>query len=121
MDFQKAFDSLAREKIWQVLRSYGIPEKFVHIIKNWHNNSQSVVIYEGKISDWFKITTGVKQGCVISGLIFIIVLDWVKRRTWKNKVEFDAISTLPLRIWYYFADDYCSDIKHLDSHAKENI
>ena len=33
VDFQKAFDSLARKRIWQTLRSYGIPEKFVCIIR----------------------------------------------------------------------------------------
>ena len=65
VDFQKVFDSLARERIWQILRSNGIPEKFVCIISNWYDNSGSAVIYEGGISDWFKVTTGVKQGCVI--------------------------------------------------------
>ena len=33
VDFQKAFESLARKRIWQTLRSYGIPEKFVCIIR----------------------------------------------------------------------------------------
>ena len=81
MDFQQAFDSLASERICQILRSYGIPETFVRIIRNWYDNSESAVIYEGGISDWFKVTTGVKQGCAMSGFIFIIVLDWVMRRT----------------------------------------
>ena len=39
------------------------------------------VIYEGSISNWFKVTAGVKQGCVTSEFIFITVLDWVMRRT----------------------------------------
>ena len=85
VDFQKAFDSLARERIWQILRRYGIPEKFVCTIRNWYDNSESAVIYEGSISDWFKVTTGVKQGCVMSVFIFIIVLDWVMRRTVEEK------------------------------------
>ena len=79
VNFQKAFDVLARERIWQILRSYVIPEKFVCIIRNWFDNSKSAVIYERGISDWFKVTTGVKQGCMMSGFIFIILLDWVIR------------------------------------------
>ena len=85
VDFQKPFDSLARERTRQLLRRYGIPEKFVCIIRNWYDNSESAVIYEGSISDWFKVTTGVKQGCMISGFIFIIVLDRVMRRTVEEK------------------------------------
>ena len=54
-DQKKAFDSLARKRNWQVLRSYSIPEKFVRIIKNWHNNIESAVIYDKKISDWSKL------------------------------------------------------------------
>ena len=79
---KKAFDNRARETIWQlILRSYGIPEKLVCIIRNWYDNSESAVIYEGGISDLFKVTTGVEQGCMMSGFIFIIVLNWVMLRT----------------------------------------
>ena len=46
VNFQKCFDSLARERIWQRIRSYGIPEKLVCIIRNWYDNSESSVIYE---------------------------------------------------------------------------
>ena len=105
VDFQKANDSLARERIWQILRRYGIPEKFVCIIRNWYNNSESAVIYEGSISDWFKVTTGVKEGCVMSGFIFIIVLDWVMRRTVeeeRNGIRWDFSTALEDLI---FADD----------------
>ena len=105
VDFQKAFDSLARERIWQILRRYGIPEKFVCITRNWYDNSESAVIYEGSILDWFKVTTGVKLGCVMSGFIFIIVLDWVMRRTVeeeRNGIRWDFSTALEDLI---FADD----------------
>ena len=101
VDFQKVFDSLARERIWQILRSNGIPEKFVCIISNWYDNSGSAVIYEGGISDWFKVTTGVKQGCVIWGFIFIIVIDWVWEDLWKNEMEYDGTSTLLSKMEYF--------------------
>ncbi|PFX30974.1 hypothetical protein AWC38_SpisGene4217 [Stylophora pistillata] len=34
--------------------------------------------------EWFKIKTGVKQGCNMSGLLFILVVDWVIRNTLKG-------------------------------------
>ena len=34
VDYEKAFDSVHRESLWQLLRHYGIPTKLVNIIKN---------------------------------------------------------------------------------------
>ena len=38
----------------------------------------------GEPGEWFEVTTGVKQGCNMSGFLFLIVLDWVMRRTVGN-------------------------------------
>ena len=34
----------------------------------------------GQISEWFQIVTGVCQGCVLSPLLFILVMDWIMKR-----------------------------------------
>ena len=36
-------------------------------------------------SDWFMIKSGVKQGCVMSGFLFSLCLDWVMRKATANK------------------------------------
>ena len=33
VDFEKAFDSVDRQSIWNILRHYGVPEKFVNTIR----------------------------------------------------------------------------------------
>jgi hypothetical protein len=33
IDFKKAFDSIHRETLWTILRSYGVPDKIVTLIK----------------------------------------------------------------------------------------
>ena len=53
----------------------------MHYKTNWYDNSESAAIYEGSISDSFKVATGGNQGYVMSGFIFVIVLDRVMRRT----------------------------------------
>ena len=50
VDFRKAFDSINREKIFQILRHYGIPEKITQAIGVIYNNSRSSVMVEGKIT-----------------------------------------------------------------------
>ena len=34
VDFEKAFDSLDREVLWRLMAHYGIPQKFINIIRN---------------------------------------------------------------------------------------
>jgi len=81
IDFRKAFDSIVREKLWNILKSYGIPELFVDIIKEMYKGSMSCVINNRQTSEWFPVRTGVRQGCVMSGFLFIIAVDWIMRKT----------------------------------------
>ena len=34
----------------------------------------------GETSEWFEVITGVKQGCNMSGFLFLLAMDWVMRR-----------------------------------------
>lgn len=85
IDFEKAFDSVHREGLWTILRSYGIPEKIVRAIRGIYDGFECAIIDENKTSEWFEVKTGVKQGCVMSGFLFLIVIDWVMRRTTADK------------------------------------
>ncbi len=62
IDFQKAFDSLDRTVQWKLMAHYGIPEKFIYIIKNTYTGMQSRILHDGQLTDSFDITTGVRQG-----------------------------------------------------------
>jgi hypothetical protein len=35
--------------------------------------------------EWFEVKTGVEQGCVMSGFLFLTVIDWVMRRTTRDR------------------------------------
>ena len=62
VDFEKVFDSLDREVLWNLMAHYGIPQTFSNIIRNSYNNMQCRVIHEGKLTESFDVKTGVKQG-----------------------------------------------------------
>ena len=81
IDFQKAFDSIHRSTLWKILRSYGIPPKLVTIISKFYENFEACVAVDNKTTEFFKIGTGVRQGCILSPILFLLVIDWVMRKT----------------------------------------
>ena len=84
LDYEKAFDSVDRESLWKILRNHGIPEKIVNIIRNMYEGTSCKVVHEGQLSNCFDITTGVRQGCMLSPFLFILAVDWLMKESTKG-------------------------------------
>jgi hypothetical protein len=84
IDFEKAYDSLDRETLWKLLRHYGIPEKMVNIIKNSYKGMSCKIVHKGQLTEAFEVETGVRQGCLLSPIIFLIAIDWVMKTATAN-------------------------------------
>ena len=74
VDFTKAFDSIERGKMEQILLAYGIPA----IMILYRNNQVKVRSLDGDTDD-FNIVAGVLQGDTLAPYLFIICLDNVLR------------------------------------------
>ena len=77
VDLTKAFDSVHRPIIWHLLRRYGVAENIVRIVEDLYRGSEAEVRHGGDLSSSFEVRTGVKQGCVLSPLLFILFMDAV--------------------------------------------
>lgn len=69
-----------RARHWRITMNYSIPEKIVRLVKPMYNRSACTVIDRSGVYDWFEIKTG-KTGCRMSGFLFLLVVDWVTRKT----------------------------------------
>ena len=69
VNFSKAFDTVGRTGLWQLLRKYGCPEKFTTMI-----GMKANVTVGGEVLESFSFTNGVKQGCVLVLTLFSIFL-----------------------------------------------
>jgi hypothetical protein len=85
VDFEKAFDSLDRELLWNLMAHYGIHQKFINIIMNSYSNMQCRVIHESKLTESFDVKTGVKQGCLLSPFLFLLAIDYIMRESTEGK------------------------------------
>ena len=79
LDLEKAFDRIPRDKIWTVLLSTGIDKKLLDAIKSTYYCQKSTVTGS---TTCFTVKSGVRQGSVLSPLLFIAYLNLVI-----NKVE----------------------------------
>ena len=87
VDYQGAFFSLSRAWIWDELKVRGLPSKFMNIIKEGYEDLSCGVMHEGQLSDSIKTTSGVRQGCLLSPLLFLLVMDGVLHRALDGKKE----------------------------------
>ena len=75
LDFEKAFDSLEWDVLRKALQALNLGENFRTWTKVMYKNISSCVINNGFSSPFFTLQRGVRQGCLLSGLLFIIAVE----------------------------------------------
>ena len=62
--------------MWKILRYIGFPVKIIELINYYDQAPWKVRVYD-ELSEPFFIGNGLKQGCVLSALIFNTLIDWI--------------------------------------------
>ena len=75
LDFKKAFDSVCHSFMLYILRKMKFKDSFIRWIKTLYNNALGRVMNNGWISEKFCIERGVRQGCPLSALLFILIAE----------------------------------------------
>jgi len=76
----KAYDSVRREVLYNILSQFGNPMKLVRLIKMCLTETHSRVRVGKNLSDMFPVRNGLKQGDALSPLLFNFVLEYAIRR-----------------------------------------
>jgi len=83
---KKAYDSIRRDVLCNILNEYGIPMKMVWLVRMCVNETYSRVHMGKQSSDMFPIRNGLKQGDALLLLLFNFALEYVIRRVQVNQV-----------------------------------
>lgn len=103
IDLSKAFDTVPRDILLNKLYNLGIKGNFFNVLRAIYSNDKACVKMGGKYTESFKINQGVRQGCVLSPLLFnIFMSDLAKSLTsLEDKFELKGKSINSL----FWADD----------------
>jgi hypothetical protein len=80
IDFKKAYDSVRKEVLYNILIEFGVPMKLVRLIKMCLNETYSKVRVGKYLSNSFPIQNGVKQGDALSPLLFNFASEYAIRK-----------------------------------------
>ena len=74
IDLRKAYDRVWREGLWESLIKLGFSGKLLALIKALYVNTQQRVNLDWGNTKWFSSEIGLKQGCVLSPILFALFL-----------------------------------------------
>jgi len=103
VDFKKAYDSIHRESLYNIMYEFGIPCKLISLTKVCMNGTKYQVRVDNVLSEEFQVVTGLKQGDALSPLLFNIALEKAVRSIQRDNHGID-IGTNKIGI-LGFADD----------------
>ena len=103
VDFKKAFDSVDHKELLHKLATYGIKGNFLKIIASLYSKVKSSVRGADGLTDLFSCSRGVRQGCLLSPLLFALFLNdlnnYISTSSVGVKIGEDSIHSL------LYADD----------------
>ncbi|XP_056158101.1 A-kinase anchor protein 2-like, partial [Lampris incognitus] len=81
VDLEKAYDCIPWETLWRVLQEYGVPGQLLQAIQSLYNQSESFACILGTKSNTFLVGAGLRQGCPLSPILFVIFMDRISRHS----------------------------------------
>ena len=97
IDFKKAFDSIHRGKLIDILHAYGVPDKLVQAINAIYAGTRAKVCSPDGETEYFDITAGILQGDTLAPFLFVIALDYALRRAIVGREEELGFTLVPRR------------------------
>lgn len=80
LDISKAFDKVDHFQLLNLLIDRQVPKNLISVFHDWFCNSYFCVRWDGFVSAFTRVTAGVRQGGLLSPLLFSIYIDVLVER-----------------------------------------
>ncbi|MBS3168446.1 hypothetical protein J4216_04930 [Candidatus Woesearchaeota archaeon] len=92
-DISKAYDSVPHQAIWRQLERIGLNTNQIKLMENLYKNNTTQIITKYGLTEKFSYENGVRQGCPLSPVLFIIffdpIIDYLEKRKEKDGFKFE--------------------------------
>ena len=112
VDLTKAFDTVSRKGMWQIMERLGCPPRVLNMVIQLHDDQRGQVRLNGDLSEPFAISNGVKQGCVLAPTLFSIFFSMMLRQATEDLNDDDSIYIR------YRLDGNLFNLRRLQAHTK---
>ena len=85
MDLKKAFDTVKHSTLFQKLKNRGLPAVYIRLLMVMYSKQMANVRWNNEFSKIFSISNGVKQGAVLSAILFCVYIDDLFQILRRNK------------------------------------
>lgn len=75
LDFEKAFDRVSHQYLFEVLRKVGLPDRFIAWVGLLYRGITSKFVVNGHLTKAVQINCGVRQGCPLSALLYVLCIE----------------------------------------------
>ena len=83
----KAFDCVDHNKLWEILKEMGILDHLTCLLRNLYAGQEATVRAGHETTDWFQISKGVQQGCILSLCLFNLYEEYIMRNAGLDKAQ----------------------------------
>ncbi|VDO48840.1 unnamed protein product [Schistosoma margrebowiei] len=67
-----------------------MPQKIVNIIHNFYDGLNCKIVHGGQLTKSFEVKTGIRQRCLLSVFLFLLVIDWIKKTSTSEEKQWTA-------------------------------
>ena len=115
IDFRKAFDTIEWDFLIDTLNKFNFGPDVINWVKIFYGNVTSCVLNNGHASEFFALERGVRQGCPLSGLLFVIGIEVLANAIRnENMIKGIKVGEKEIKTSLY-ADDTTVLVRDLDS------
>ena len=87
IDYAKAFDWVAHNKLWKILQEMEIQDRLTCLLRNLYAGQEATVKTRHGTTDWFQIGKGVHRGCILSPCLFNLHAEYIMQNAWLAETQ----------------------------------